>query len=243
MADFTSLAFNLNTGTNASPVWTSVPASGAGTGQELRFSDSSAQGAVASASWPAVTRPTSGTAGVDYIYVFTADTTSLGIFGTTSTTPVAYSNTAQYRFLRMNWDNTGTFASAPRFTAYASTAHSAITPGDNSILGGNSSDTSSHSYLKGNAFGRVDSAGVPAAAPSNAAGATDGSTGSLSPTAGANWLTNFQSLMGDTDYITAPFTPAATTADQWSLIIRLFLGANTAAGVATPVISARYTYS
>jgi hypothetical protein len=72
---------------------------------------------------------------------------------------------------------------------------------------------------------------------------TDGTTGSVSPSAGANWLTNFQSLQGDNDWITAPFTPAATTTDQWSLIIRLFIGANTNAGVATPVISAKYTYS
>lgn len=243
MADFTTMRFQGNTGTNASPVWTSVPASGAGTGQELRFSDSSAQGAVASASWPAVTRPTSGTAGVDYLYVFTADTTSLGILGTTSTTPVAYSNTAQYRFLRLDWDNSGTFASAPRFTAYPTTGHGSITPGDNSILGGNSSDTSSTAYLKGNGFGRVDSAGAPAAAPSNAAGVTDGSAGALTPSAGANWLTNFQSLQGDTQYIAFPSTPAAVTADQWSLIIRLFLGANTTSGVSTPVISCRYTYS
>jgi hypothetical protein len=245
VADFTSLKFQLNTGTNAAPVWTDVPAAGAGTGQELRYSDSSAQGAVASASWPAVTRPTSGTAGVDYLYVFTADTTSLGVLGTSSTTPVAYSNTAQYRFLRLNWDNTGTFASAPIFTAYPSTAHGAVTRGDGSVLGGHASDTggTARSYLKGNAFGRVDSAGVPAAAPTNAPTVTDGSTGSLSPTAGANWLTNFQSLQGDNDYITAPFTPAATTADQWSLIIRLFIGANSSPGVSTPVISCRYTYS
>lgn len=222
-----------------------MPASGAGTGQELRFSDSAAQGAVASASWPAVTRPTSGTAGVDYLYVFTADTTSLGVFGGGTSTPVAYSNTAQYRFLRLDWDNTGTFASAPIFTAYPSTAHGSVTRGDGSILGGHASDTgaTARSYLKGNAFGRVDSAGVPAAAPTNAAGVTDGTTGSVSPTAGANWLTNFQGLQGDADWITAPFTPAATTADQWSLIIRLFLGANTSAGVSTPVVSAKYTFS
>lgn len=243
MADFTTFRFQLNTGSNASPTWTSVPASGAGTGQELRFSDLSTQGAVASASWPAVTRPTSGTAGVDYLYVFTADTTSLGVFGGGTSTPVAYSNTAQYRFLRLDWDAVGTFASAPRFTAYPTTAHGSITQGDGSILGGHATDTSSHSYLKGNGFGRVDSAGVPAAAPTNAAGVTDGSAGAATPTAGANWLTNFQSLQGDTEYIAFPSTPAATTADQWSLIIRLFLGANTTAGVATPVISARYTYS
>lgn len=243
MADFTSLKFQLNTGSNGTPTWTDVPATGSGTGQELRFLDVSTGGSTASASWPAVTRPTSGTAGVDYLYVFTADTTSLGVFGGGTSTPVAYSNTAQYRFLRANWDNTGTFASAPRFTAYPSNAHGSITAGDNSILGGNSSDTSSHSYLKGNGFGRVDSAGVPAAAPSNAPAATDGTSGASTPTAGANWLTNFQDLQGDTDYIAFPSTPAATTADQWSLIMRLFLGANTTAGVATPVISIRYTYS
>ncbi len=204
----------------------------------------STAGSTASASWPAVTRPTSGTAGVDYLYVFTGDTTSLGLFGTTSSTPVAYSNTAQYLFMRMNWDNTGTFASAPRFTAYPTTGHGSITPGDNSILGGNSSDTSSTAYLKINAFGRVVSAGAPAAAPSQAATVTDGTGGAMTPSAGANWLTsNWQSAQGDTQYIAFPSTPAATTADQWNLIIRLFLGANTSAGVATPVISARYTFS
>lgn len=245
MSDFTTMRFQLNTGTNASPTWTSVPATGAGTGQELRFSDLSTQGTTASASWPAVTRPTSGTAGVDYLYVFTADTTSLGVFGGGTATPVAYSNTAQYRFLRLDWDSVGTFASAPIMTAYPSNAHGSITRGDATILGGHVTDTgaTARSYLKGNAFGRVDSAGVPAAAPSNAAAVTDGTTGSVSPSAGANWLTNFQGLQGDTDYITFPSTPAATTADQWSMIIRLFLGANAAAGTSTPVLSAKYTYS
>lgn len=147
--------------------------------------------------------------------------------------------------MRWDWDNTGTFASAPIFTAYASTSHAAITRGDNSVLGGNTTDTgaTARSYLKGNAFGRVDSAGVPAANPINAPAANDGTTGSVSPTAGANWLTNFQGLQGDNDYITAPFTPAATTADQWSCIIRLFIGANSAAGVSTPTVSLKYTFS
>jgi hypothetical protein len=160
---------------------------------------------------------------------------------------VAYSNTAQYRFLRFDWDAVGTFASAPIFTAYNSTAHAAITRNSPSggILEGNTTDTgaTARSYLKGNAFGRVDSAGVPAAAPTNAAAVADGATGALTPTAGANWLTNFQGLQGDNDWIAFPSTPAATAADQWSLIIRLFIGANTAAGTSTPVISLKYTYS
>jgi len=169
MADFTTMRFQLNTNTNGSPTWTSVPAAGAGTGQELRYSDLSNQGSTASASWPAITRPSSGTAGVNYLYVFTADTTSLGYLGGGTSTPAAFAN-SNYRALRLDWDNTGTFASAPIFTAYPSTAHGSITRGDGSILGGHASDTgaTARAYLKGNAFGRVDSAGVPAAAPSNA---------------------------------------------------------------------------
>jgi hypothetical protein len=210
----------------------------------LRYSDQSNQGSTASGSWPAITRPTSGTTGISYLYVFTADTTSLGYLGGGTSTPIAYSN-SNYRCLRWDWDNTGTFASAPIITAYPSNAHGSITRGDGSILGGHTSDTGStaRSYLKGNAFGRVSSAGAPAAAPSNAPVVTDGTTGSLSPTAGANYLTNYQSLQGDNDYITFPSTPAATTADDWEWEIALFLGANTNAGTATPVCSLRYTYS
>lgn len=243
MADFTTFRFQLNTGTNAAPVWTAVPAAGAGTGQELRFSDLSTQGAVASASWPYVTRP-AATGGVDYLYVFTADTTSLGSIGSSTNTPVAFSN-ANYMELRLDWDALGTFASAPIFTAYPTTAHGAITRGDGSLLGGHATDTgaTARSYLKGNAFGRVTSAGAPAAAPANAPVVTDGATGSLAPTAGANWLTNYQGLQGDNDYITAPFTPAALTADQWNLMLRLFIGPNLLTGTHTPVASCKYTFA
>ena len=88
----------------------------------------------------------------------------------------------------------------------------------------------------------MDSAGAPAAAPSNAPVVTDGTTGTVSPSAGANWLTNYQGLQGDNDYITAPFTPAATTADQWSLMMRLFTGQNMNPGAHTPVVSLKYTF-
>jgi hypothetical protein len=89
----------------------------------------------------------------------------------------------------------------------------------------------------------VTSAGAPAAAPANAPVVTDGATGSLAPTAGANWLTNYQGLQGDNDFITAPFTPAAVTADQWNLMIRLFMGANMTPGTLTPVVSLKYTWT
>lgn len=243
MADFTLLKLEGNTGTNATPVWTAIGAAGSGTGVELRFSDVSTAGATASASWPFMTRP-AATAGVDYLYAFSADTTALGILGTSSTTPTQFTN-ASYQQFRWNWDNTGTFASAPIYTAYPSTAHGAISRGDGSILGGHATDTgaTARSYLKGNAFGRVTSAGAVAAAPTNAPVVTDGATGSLAPTAGANWLVNYQGLMGDTDFITAPFTPAATTPDTWSIMLRLFTGPNQAPSTYTVVVSNRYTYT
>lgn len=243
MADFTTFRFQANTGTNGAAVWTSVPASGAGTGQEIRFSDVSTAGAIASASWPFVTRPTSGTAGVDYAYVFTADTTSLGFLGTTSTTPTAFTN-ASYLQARIDYDAVGTFASAPILTAYPSTAHGAVSRGDGSLLGGHASDTgaTARSYLKGNMFGRVTSAGAPAAAPGSAPVVTDGATGSVSPTAGANWAA-WQGLQGDNDFLTFPSTPAATTADQINIMLRLFTGANMSPGTHIPTVAARYTWT
>jgi hypothetical protein len=243
VADFTTARFQLNTGTNAAPVWTTVPASGAGTGQELRFSDLSTQGAVASASWPFTTRPVSGTSGVDYLYVFTADTTSLGSLGTSTNTPVAFSN-GNYMELRFDWDNLGTYASAPIFTAYPTTAHGAISRGDGSLLGGHATDTgaTARSYLKGAMFGRVVTAGAPAAAVGSAPVVTDGTTGAVSPTAGANWST-YQGLQGDNDWLAFPSTPAAVTADQINLMLRLFMGANMTPGTLVPVISWKYTWT
>lgn len=243
MADFTTFALQANTGTNGVPVWTSIGAAGSGTGVELRFSDVSTAGATASASWPFMTRP-AATGGVDYIYAFSADTTSLGVLGSTSSTPTAFTN-ASYLQFRWNWDALGTFASAPIYTAYPTTGHGSISRGDGSVLGGHATDTggTARSYLKGNAYGRVTSAGAPAAAPSNAPTVTDGATGSLAPTAGANWLTNYQGLQGDNDWITAPFTPAATTADQWNVMMRLFTGPNMTPGTLTWVVSNKYTYA
>lgn len=190
-----------------------------------------------------MTRPGS-TGAVSFQYAFTADTTSLGLFGTSSNTPAAFAQDAtHYLSHRWHWDNVGTFASAPIFTAYASTAHAAISRGDNSLLGGNATDTGStaRSYLKGVMWGRVNSAGAPAANPT-AFTVTDGATGSVSPTAGANWSAN-QGLQGDNDYLTAAQTPAATTADDYQLMIGLFTGPNMATGTYTFDISSRYTFA
>lgn len=238
MSDFTTITLDCNTGSNASPTWTSV----VGAGKTLRWFSSNAAGlATASASWPYAVRPAT-TQGVDYAYAYTADAVGLGVLGS-GAAPVAFS-TSDYRQARWNWDNLGTFASAPIMTAYPSNAHGAVTRGDESILGGHTSDTggTARSYLKGQAWGRVDSAGAPGAAPGNVPTVTIGTTGSVSPTAGANWITNWQSLQGDNDYITSPFTPAATTADQWAVMFRLYMGANLATATYTPVISLKYTF-
>lgn len=196
-----------------------------------------------------MTRP-AATGGVDYCYAFSADTTSLGVLGSTSTTPTAFTN-ASYLQFRWNWDNVGTFAGAPIFTAYLTTAHAAITRspdatngGTANLLQGSTTDTgaTARSYLKGALFGRVSSAGAPAAAVGSAPVVTDGSTGSISPTAGANWSA-YQGLMGDTDFITAAATPAATTADTLHAMMRLFTGPNMTAGTYTVVCSFKYTFT
>lgn len=246
MADFaatTGLVLQLNTGTNGAPVWTALNNGGTSGANELRFSDSSAQGAVASASWPYMTRPGS-TQQVAYQYAFTADTTSLGLWGTTSTTPVAFvQDGTHYLSHRWSWDAVGTFASAPQFTAYPTNGHSNPSRGDNTPLGGNTTDTggTQRSYLKGVLWGRVTSAGAPAANPT-AFTVTDGSTGSVSPTAGANWSAN-QGLMGSIDYLAAAAVPAATTADSLVMMMTLFTGPNMATGTYNGiVIVCSYTY-
>lgn len=190
-----------------------------------------------------MTRP-GATAAVPYLYIFSADTTSLGVLGTTSTTPAAFTN-ASYLQARINFDAVGTFASAPILTAYPTTAHAAVTRGDNSLLGGNTTDTGAtqRSYLKGNMFGRVTSAGAPAVAPTNAPVVTDGATGALAPTAGANWCTNYQGLMSDLDYLQFPSTPAATTADNINIMLALFTGPNMSTGTYTNDITVKYTYA
>ncbi|GAH35877.1 unnamed protein product, partial [marine sediment metagenome] len=150
-----------------------------------------------------------------------------------------------YKWARWSWDAAGTFASAPIFTAYPTDAHGAVVRDDGSLLGGKIADTggAGYSYLKGNAFGQDDGVAAPAAAPANAPVVDDGTAGSVSPVAGANWLTNFQSLQGDNDYITAPFTPTATSADKWSLHFALFTGPNMVPALYQVVMTLKYTWA
>jgi len=243
MADFTTIRLAVNTGTNAAAVWTAIGAAAT----EIRWSDVATATNVASASWPAMIRP-AATANVAYLYAYTADATNLGFLGTSTATPVAYSNTAQFLSQRWDWDATGTFASAPVFTAYGTTAHT--TPAarggtTDNILSGNATDTgaTARSYLKGNLYGQVTSTAAPIAAPAAAAVVTDGTTGSVSPTAGANWLATFQGLMADLDYITFAATPAATVANTLNCILALFTGPNMGPATYVPVITLKYTWT
>ena len=240
MADFTVLTLEGNHGTQAVPVYVEV---GPTAGKEVRWSDSATQNGIASAAWPAMIRPAAATI-VSYTYAYTADAVGFGFISGQASPCPAYSKD-NYLWARWNWDNLGTFASAPIFTAYPTTAHGAIVRDDGSLLGGKIADTggTGKSYLKGNAFGRVDSAGAPAAGPINAPVVTDGTIGSVSPVAGANWITNFQSLQGDNDWITSIFTPAATTANTWSLHYALFTGPNMTPATYTVVMTLKYTWT
>jgi hypothetical protein len=242
MADFTTMRMEGNNATTGAPAWQDL----SGANHEIRWSDSAAQKNIASAAWPATIRP-AATAIVSYTYAYTADATGDGFYANGGACP-AWSKD-NYLWARWWWDNVGTFASAPIYTAYLTTAHAAITrhvgAGADGMLQG-SPDTlnvSCFSYLKGNAYGRVTSAGAPAAGPANAAVVTDGTVGTVSPGAGANWLANFQSLMGDNDYITAPFTPAAVTQDQWNIHFALFTGPNMLPALYQVVQTLKYTWT
>jgi len=241
MADFTTLTMKANHGTLGAPAWVEV---GPTANHEVRWSDSATQKNVASAAWPAMLRP-AAVAAVSYSYAYTADAVGNGFISNAGAVDCPAYDHNNYLWAKWDWDNVGTFASAPIFTAYPTNAHGAVARNDGSLLGGKIADTGGggYSYLKGNAFGRGDVAGAPAAAPAAAPVVTDGTVGSVSPAAGANWLANFQSLQGDNDYITAPFTPAATTADQWSLHFALFTGPNMVPALYTVVMSLKYTWT
>ena len=239
MADFTVLKLEGNNNTTGAPNWVNL----VGAGREVRWSSSYSQKNITSANWPAMIRPAAAGI-VSYTYAYSADAVGDGFYAAGGDCP-AYSKD-NYLWARWNWDNTGTMAAPPIFTAYISTLHGPITREDGSVLGG-SADTkpagTAFSYLKGNAWGRVTSAGAPGAGPANAPVVTDGAVGSVSPAAGANWLTHFQDLQGDNDYITAPFTPAATTADQWNVHFALFTGPAQVPGLYVPVLSLKYTWT
>lgn len=245
MADFgaTGVTVQGNTGSQGTPTWTAINSGGTGGANEIRISDNGSLTGTGSASWPAMVRPGS-TAIVGFYYLFTTDTAGNGVPG--GATPVTWA-VANYNMFRLQWDATGTFASAPILTAYASTAHAAITRGDNSILGGNVTDTgaTARSYLKAQMYGANTAAvpAFPASAPSAPGGATDGTTGALTFSGAAAWLTAWQGLQGDNDYIQYGATPTAATAQGLQFMLALYTGPNMAPSTYTPVLSMKYTWT
>jgi hypothetical protein len=246
VADFTTISLDLNVGNTGTPSYTAIGAANT----EARWSDLSTQTNVASASWPAMIRP-AATQIVSYLYAFSADAVGEGVYSAAGTAPAAFSKD-DYLQGRWNWDAVGTFASPPIFTAYDTTGHttpSARGGTSDNILSGNATDTgaTARSYLKGNLWGRVSASGAPAAGPGAAPTVTMGTTGSVSPVAGANWLAagqgDWQGLMADLDYITFPNTPAATTAGTQHIELALFTGPNMGPKTYTPVITLKYTWT
>lgn len=239
MADFTILKMEGNNGNVGAPNWVEVGPTAA---HEVRWSDVSTQDNVASAAWAAMIRP-GATQIVSYTYAFTADATGTGFIGTAGP-PIAWARTS-YLWARWNWDNTGTFASAPIWTAYPSSAHGAPTPGDGSLLGG-SADTlnvNNYSYLKGTAWGQLVVGGsAPGAGPGADPLVTAGTAGGQVTTGAASWCA-WQSLQGDIDWIYYSATPAATTANQWNLLFCLFTGPNMTPALYVIVMSMKYTWT
>lgn len=242
MADFTTFRLEANHGLQGAPVWVEV---GPTANHEVRWNDQDDQRNIASANWLAMIRP-AATAIVDFTYAYTADAVGNGFISNAGAIDCPAYDENNYFWARWWWDNVGTFAAALRYTAYPTVAHGAVVRGDGSQLGG-SADTmpvaDEYSYMKGNAFGRVVSGGAPAAAPLNPPLVTDGTVGTVSPAAGANWIANFQSLQGDNDYITSPFTPVAVTQDQWNVHFALFTGPNETPALYLNIMCCRYTWT
>lgn len=241
MSDFTTIRSMWNSNTDASPTWNAVTFGGSAGANEVRWCASGAgAGGTASASWPQYSRPASAGA-VPELWYFTTDTTGtkVGTYdGTNGKANVAC----------IDYDNVGTFATAPTITAYGDNTHAAPVAGTqpgalsgSPIVNGQSSDTSSTSYLKINEYGD-DQTGNPAAGSvGTTLAATSGTAGSVSPGAAA-WLATWQSAQGAIQYITHRRTPAATTAGKIFFAIVLYTGPNMSLGTLQMVITFTYSF-
>lgn len=250
MSDFTVITLRFNSGSDASPTFTgnSINFAGSSGNNELRFAQSGtgAGTTLSYTNWPFVTRPSSGTQVINQLYGFPTDGA-----GTQITT---YDGTsAHYMQLQWNWDNTGTFAAAPQFSAFGDNTHATPSPGTqpgaqsgSPIVNGHSSDTSSTSYLKINAYGQSGNQ-VPSANAGGTVSVTTGSGTTGSPVGSVPatnaWLSTWQSAQGWVQYIVNGVVPSATTAGQWYWVCILYTGANMSTGTLQPVITLQYAYT
>ena len=249
MTDFTTFKSQVNTASSTpdtTPTWTDMLFATAS--YELRLCGTGAGGAsIASASWPTYLKPTSGTAVIPELWNYFGSDASGGVKLT------AYDGTsAHYMQWRINWDNTGTFASAPIISAWATTALPAASPGTQpgtgdgtSFINGHATDTSSTSYIKANAYGQGVTAGGTQQTPAaNAAGTltvTSGTAGAVSPGSAA-WLATWQSLQAATQYIQDGAIPAATTSGFYYIVLAFYTGANMTGGTLLPQLAVQYTW-
>jgi hypothetical protein len=254
VADYTTInmQYQSGAGTDASPVWTgtAIALSGSAGANEFRMALSGGGTSIASASWPYMAKPLSGTSAVTSLYAYTADTT--GLLVTTYT-----GDNTKARVLRWNFDATGNPVTAMQVGFFANSTHTAPSPGTQPALtnndpftNGHATDTSSTSYIKFNLYGSGLTAGGSQETPS--AGtigtmptATTGTAGSVTTTAG-NWLnTNaaWQSGQGFIQYITGVAIPQTATAFNWYMSWIIWLGVNISSGTFTLVCTCQYSFS
>lgn len=241
MADFTTIRSMWNSNTDASPTWNAVPFGGSSGANEIRWAATSAGGAsTPSASWPQYSRP-GATQAVPELWYCTADTTCTKVAtydGTNGKANVAC----------IDYDAVGTYAAAPTLTAYSDNTHTAPSagtqPGGQSgspIINGQTTDTSSTSYLKINEYGDDQTTNPAAGSVGTTLLVTSGTAGSVSPGA-ATWLATWQSAQGAIQFITHRRTPAATTAGKIFFNLVLFTGPNMSLGTLQPVITFTYSF-
>lgn len=241
-----------NTGSDNTPTWsgTAIALSGSAGANEFRMAITGGGTSIASASWPFMSKPTSGTTAVTSLYAYTSDTVGSQVATYTG-------DNTKARVLRWNFDNTGNPVTVMQVGFFANSTHTAPSagtqpPGTNNdqFTNGQSSDTSSKSYIKFNLYGSGLTAGGSQETPSagtigNAPTATTGTAGSTTTTAG-NWLNangNWTDGQGFIDYITGVAIPQTATAFNWYMSWVIFIGANISAGTVTLVCTLQYSFS
>jgi len=244
ISDYTTINMQYNTGSDASTTFTgtAIALSGSAGANELRMAITGGGTSIASASWPYMAKPTSGTTAVTSLYAYTTNTSGSQVATYTG-------DNTKARVLRWNFDNTGNPVTAMQVGFFADSTHTAPSagtqpPGSNNdaFTNGQSSDTSSTSYIKFNLYGSGLTAGGSQETPSAGSvgtnpSATTGTAGSVTTTAG-NWLNAagaWQSGQGFVQYITGVAIPQTATAFNWYMTWVIFIGANITPGTITLV--------
>lgn len=244
MSDFSVLKLEINSGTSdAVPTWTSIPFGTANNELRAALAAGSQTTSTASASWPSITKPSSGATLIDKMYGFTADTTGFAITGADGTG-------AHYNVFRINWDALGTFGSAPILTAYKDNTYPAASPGSQPGVGDGSSiingttGSSNKSLLKGTVYGFgvtvAGSADNPSANMGSNPSVTSGSTGAVT-TVTATWSA-WQDLAAATDWVTLGAIPKPLTAGTLNFLLAEYIDSGIVGGTLLPVLTFNYTW-